>query len=313
MNSDSQRSLTEWGKLRSSPDPAVRDEAASRIFVHFYDQLTSLVGKILESELRARVDAEDAVQSVLHRFLAVDGSFPNRNAMWRYLLTMALNKVASLREFHYAQIRDVHREISRESLSSDSSSRGGSDLKEGRRHAWPQPITRPYHSLLSSDEAELGSADSFFDDDIVQLLEYGARPEHTGILTELLDILRDHDETEGDCLLQIVELALEGYGTLEIAGRLSVTARTIDYKGDLIAELWEAAKPVTVRIEGATEEERVALVLLTDTALKFLKRLGLEGYRLCRETEKGPARSFEARKRIYGQVSEGDVLRATHD
>ena len=278
----SDHSLTEWIPKLKASEKEERDEAARRIMEAFNQQLLDQVKRRLDPG--AAAEPEDVVQSVFRTLIRRGPEFANRNAMFKYLQTVAIRKSLNIN-------RDLRREI---------------------QAAQPEGVSRPYQVEVNGESAQLGSADSFFSDAPIRLLVHGASPDQAALVTDLVDCLKDHDEEEGDCLQRIVALFIENRSAKQIAKELGVSTKTIDRKRQLIQELWDECKPVLIRIDATPDNDpgQPITVVLTDTAAGILRRLKLKGYRLSRPLLGGPARHFENDEHVYDFVAEGDVLTA---
>lgn len=89
------------------------EEAAHRLYGRYVARLRALARAKLSSDLNARVDSDDIVQSVFRRFFAAavadNFAVPAGEDLWNLLLVITLNKVRSERSFHRAAKRDVRR------------------------------------------------------------------------------------------------------------------------------------------------------------------------------------------------------------
>jgi RNA polymerase sigma factor (sigma-70 family) len=102
--------------LRSA-DPLVRDRAARRIWERFEPRLLELVKRRLNPRLRVREDEHDVLQSMFRSFFGMGQGQGNgqpvltsRSELWRFLVWMAMCKVANAAHKHQAHCRDVRRE-----------------------------------------------------------------------------------------------------------------------------------------------------------------------------------------------------------
>ncbi len=91
------------------------EAAAAEFHQHYADKLFSLVQRNLAARFTARFDAEDVVQSVMRTLFRQvrAGSVPTRDSqdLWRFLSTVALNKVRNRVRQESAQKRDVSKTI----------------------------------------------------------------------------------------------------------------------------------------------------------------------------------------------------------
>jgi RNA polymerase sigma-70 factor (ECF subfamily) len=87
------------------------EEAAAALYERYADRLHRLVAEHTGSDLRARFDAEDIVQSVFRRFFsgAKRGLYdaPDHDGLWRLFLVIALNRLRDQAAFHRSARRDV--------------------------------------------------------------------------------------------------------------------------------------------------------------------------------------------------------------
>jgi RNA polymerase sigma factor (sigma-70 family) len=185
-------------QLRSD-DPALRDEAARRIWDHYFRELLELARRHLSGRVRARVDEEDVLQSVYQSVCRrqQQGAFDlsGRDDFWKLLVTITLRKARSAARWHTREKRDVRRE-------------------EG---------VGP-----SDDELEALAA---------RQPALGPTPEEAAAFAEAfrrrLELLPD------PALRDIALRKLEGHGNREIALQLGCTERTVERKLNLIRRFWE--------------------------------------------------------------------------
>ena len=89
------------------------ESAAGRLYARYVSRLRSLARARLSSDLTARVDPEDIVQSVFRRFFhaARRGNYdaPAASDLWDLLLVITLNKIRSEQAYQRAAKRDVRR------------------------------------------------------------------------------------------------------------------------------------------------------------------------------------------------------------
>src|SRR5262245_38944075 len=98
------------------------DEEASRLLVLRYTQtLLGIAHRALSPALRAKVDAEDVVQSVYRSFCGrlAGGSLAlaDWNHLWRLLRCITLRKCCAKADHYHAQRRDCRKETSLSDLS----------------------------------------------------------------------------------------------------------------------------------------------------------------------------------------------------
>ena len=95
-------------------------DAATELYLRYAGRLQALARMQTSTNLSARFDPEDVVQSVFRTFFrrAAEGLYdvPPGEQLWQLLLVLALNKVRSLASFHRAQRRDVRRTSGEPSL-----------------------------------------------------------------------------------------------------------------------------------------------------------------------------------------------------
>lgn len=91
------------------------DEAATRLFQRFAEQLIALARAQLADEIKRKVDPEDVLQSVFRSFFLRHrrGEFQleNWDSLWGVLTVMALRKCGRLNDYFHALRRDVRREM----------------------------------------------------------------------------------------------------------------------------------------------------------------------------------------------------------
>jgi RNA polymerase sigma-70 factor (ECF subfamily) len=100
--------------------------AATELYLRYANRVRALAHARCSTELAARLDADDIVQSVFRCFFqaARRGYYdvPAGEELWGILLVIALNKIRDARAFHTAAKRDVR-------LTS-----GGKDLEQAMKH-----------------------------------------------------------------------------------------------------------------------------------------------------------------------------------
>jgi RNA polymerase sigma factor (sigma-70 family) len=134
MSKDSGGSVTRDDADLRSPDSMVRERAARRLWERFEQRLLDLVRRRLNPGLRVQVDENDIVQSLFERFLVIEREatsplLSSREELWRFLVWMAMCRVASVALRHQASRGDVRRE-SRQTFPAFSDLRLGSWLAE---------------------------------------------------------------------------------------------------------------------------------------------------------------------------------------
>jgi RNA polymerase sigma-70 factor (ECF subfamily) len=89
------------------------ETAANRLYARYVTRLRALARARLSTDVNARVDPEDIVQSVFRRFFhaARRGNYdaPNATDLWDLLLVITLNKIRSEESYQRAAKRDVRR------------------------------------------------------------------------------------------------------------------------------------------------------------------------------------------------------------
>jgi len=89
------------------------ETAANRLYTRYVTRLRGLARARLSTDVTARVDPEDIVQSVFRRFFhaAKRGNYdaPNATDLWDLLLVITLNKIRSEESYQRAAKRDVRR------------------------------------------------------------------------------------------------------------------------------------------------------------------------------------------------------------
>jgi RNA polymerase sigma factor (sigma-70 family) len=98
-----------------SPDPLVREQAARRIWERFEQRLLELVKRRLNPRIRVREDEHDVLQSMFKSFFRMKQGhgqplLASRGELWKFLVWMAMCKVANAAHKHQAYCRDVRRE-----------------------------------------------------------------------------------------------------------------------------------------------------------------------------------------------------------
>jgi RNA polymerase sigma factor (sigma-70 family) len=97
-----------------SDDPSVRNRAAQLIWERYFGRLLEYARNDLDRRIRRRVDEEDVLQSMYKSFCLRQqrGEYDvaNRDALWKLLVTITLNKTRDLVKHERRQRRDVARE-----------------------------------------------------------------------------------------------------------------------------------------------------------------------------------------------------------
>jgi RNA polymerase sigma factor (sigma-70 family) len=198
---DAKGSVTRLIEQLRSDNPAVRDEAARRVWERYVPALLDLARHHLDYRLLHREDEEDVLQSMYASFCIRQrrGSFDlgDRDDLWRLLVTVTLRKARNAARRHRQEARDYRRERAAR-IHGDSES-----------HEW----------LL----------------DLMDRTE--PTPDDAAVLSEALELrLRALDDP---VLRQIAVRKLEGYTNKEIARELdNCTERTIERKLGRIRARW---------------------------------------------------------------------------
>ena len=97
-----------------SDDSSVRNRAAQLIWEHYFGRLLELARNHLDRRIRRREDEEDVVVSVYKSFYLRqqrgDYDLANRDALWKLLVTITLNKTRNVAKYHRRKQRDVVRD-----------------------------------------------------------------------------------------------------------------------------------------------------------------------------------------------------------
>jgi len=95
-------------------------EAATSIYKRYVHRLLGLVRAQTSSQLAAREEAVDIVQSVFRTFFrrAVRGEYhvPEGDELWKLFLVIAVNKIRSKAEYYTAAKRDMRRTVGGEEV-----------------------------------------------------------------------------------------------------------------------------------------------------------------------------------------------------
>lgn len=178
------------------------EEAARRLWKHYYPTLVRLAKQMLGAAPRRASDEEDVAASVLECICtgAAQGRFDdiaNRDELWWLLVTITRQESVNL----------VRRELR---------------IKRGAGRVYAA--------------TDLGDHDSRRPFRIDQLIEKQPTAEFVAMLEEqqqqLLKILRD------DTLRRVAVLRIEGYTHAEIAEKLGVSTRTVIRKLNLVRTRW---------------------------------------------------------------------------
>jgi DNA-directed RNA polymerase specialized sigma24 family protein len=101
------------GDLRSD-DSSIRNRAAQLIWERYFRNLLELARNHLNLQIRRRVDEEDVLQSMYKSFCLRQqrGEYDlvNRDALWKLLVTITLNKTRDVAKAQGTEKRDIARE-----------------------------------------------------------------------------------------------------------------------------------------------------------------------------------------------------------
>lgn len=103
--------------------------AATQLYLRYARRLRALVKARCSAELARRLDPDDIVQSVFHRFFrgVRRGHYdvPPGDELWRLFLVIALNKIRAEENFHRAGKRDVRLTVAGGAIESRAESDRG--------------------------------------------------------------------------------------------------------------------------------------------------------------------------------------------
>ena len=198
---DSPGSVTRLIEQLRSDDPAVRDDAARRVWERYMPALLDLARHHLNHRLLHREDEEDVLQSMYASFCLRQrrGSFElfGRDDLWKLLVTVTLRKARNTARRHRQQVGDYRREC-----------------------------------------AQPASPDADADGWVLEELDASEpTPDDAAALNEALE---NRLRALGDPVLRRIALRkLEGYTNKEIARELDdCTERTIERKLERIRARW---------------------------------------------------------------------------
>ncbi len=107
-------SMTRWADALRSPDLALRDEAARRIWERYSASLLALVRRHLDQKFQRREDEHDILQSMYKSFCLGQQKRPepldDRDHLWCLMVHITMCKVANTVKKHQAARRDIRRE-----------------------------------------------------------------------------------------------------------------------------------------------------------------------------------------------------------
>src|SRR5689334_5744119 len=97
-----------------SKDPSVRNRAAQQIWERYFRDLLELARNHLDRRIRRREDEEDVLLSMYKSFCLRqqrgEYDLANRDALWKLLVTITLNKTRDMAKYHRRKKRDVVRD-----------------------------------------------------------------------------------------------------------------------------------------------------------------------------------------------------------
>jgi DNA-directed RNA polymerase specialized sigma24 family protein len=177
------------------------EQAACRLWDHFFSQLLSLTRNQLRNSSRTMADEEDIVVSAIKSFCVGlrNGRFTELagyDSLWRVLLTITFRKIADKHQYDHRSKRDVARLLSGAVESEDSQDQLNALLSRE-----PDPRT----AAECADQMQL-----------------------------LLESLK-HDD-----LKQIALLKMEGFTNLEIASTFSCSCTSVERKLRTIRSIWSS-------------------------------------------------------------------------
>jgi DNA-directed RNA polymerase specialized sigma24 family protein len=178
-------------------------EAAQRLWEHFFGRLVARARRRLAGLPRRAADEEDVALSAFDSFCraAQQGRFPrldDRDDLWQVLVLITERKVSDLAQLERRQKRDSRRVLDEAALPQAEAARGPTSLTD-----------------ILSREPDPRVA--------TQMAEEWRR---------LLDLLEDAD------LREVAVRKMEGYTVEEIAGPLGWVPRTVKRKLRLIRQIW---------------------------------------------------------------------------
>lgn len=104
-----------FNQLLDFVDAGDQDAVGNQIFVRFTNRLVALARTRLGDKLKTKVDPEDVVQSAYRSFFnrqATDEfELENWERLWGLLAVLTLRKCYARVDYHYADKRDVRREV----------------------------------------------------------------------------------------------------------------------------------------------------------------------------------------------------------
>jgi RNA polymerase sigma-70 factor (ECF subfamily) len=107
-------------------------QAANELYRRYAHRVRALVRARCSTELTRRIDPDDIVQSVFHRFFRGVGrgqyDVPPGEELWGLFLVMALNKIRAEEKFHRAGKRDMRLTVRDAALEARAETRADSAL-----------------------------------------------------------------------------------------------------------------------------------------------------------------------------------------
>jgi RNA polymerase sigma factor (sigma-70 family) len=197
-------SVTRLAHDLRSPDLAVRERAARRIWDRYFTALLALARAHLDARVRRREDAEDVLQSMYQSFCRRQGrgdfDLASRDQLWALLVTITVRKARNAAQRHRCGVRDVRREQAE---------------GDGPREDAPEAP---------------GWLERVEDTD--------PTPAEAAVLSEALE--RRLAALADPGMRRIALRKLEGFTNREIAAELGVTERSVERKVQMIRNRWEA-------------------------------------------------------------------------
>ncbi|MDA1016773.1 MAG: sigma-70 family RNA polymerase sigma factor [Planctomycetota bacterium] len=104
-NQDSVELIQHWREGNES--------AGTELYGRFFNRLLPLVRQNLSAKLGARIDAEDVLQSFMRSFFRSEPkyTFEDDGQVWKFVITLCLNKVRKKMRHHLAIRRSVNSQV----------------------------------------------------------------------------------------------------------------------------------------------------------------------------------------------------------
>lgn len=226
--------------LNRLDNPATRDEAAARIFNEYVDQLLGIIRGKLASQLAARLEPQDIMQSVWGSFFRRKYEIPSRASLFALLVEICINKTREATRHHHALKRNVSVESDVEQFEYEAGRRIPPDTKRQRI----EDVSNALESTEASETVGEAESDSWLDIDTLRLLATGATAEQAATVIEVFDSL----PTE---LQRVASLRIEGKTEAEIAAQLGCARRTVTRRLGLLRDYLALAaqEEFPVRVE----------------------------------------------------------------